>query len=429
MRFLLAFVISAMALPGLAYAQAPPPEAPPDLSAELLGAGVAPAAPAAAKPAAPAAAKPAAPAAAKPAAPAIAPPAAAKPAAPAMQNAVTTTQQQTTTGTDGRSTNVTTTTVQGYEPSSAAEEMTFSGDENDALLLEYKGAYELFQAKKIPEAKDIFKKVAEKSTKDELTANALFLLANCYVRMGEYESCVKAIQQIANKYPHTGIVQKGQLLQFATNIINRATQLQTSWDYWRYQDGVDENDKPVWKESVPPGQKIVRINFRLPFGVYKALHQTQPNNPYTVQAKVKLDSMLSIPITFAWIDEKAKLTPWGHPSDFFSKLGIREMKHFSNVICERMFYEWKTDKFYLVLKMYDDVRNLKHRYTAKGAGWEEKPVVSKDVNGNEVVLKPGVKVSAPVFSLAKLFEAAAYDPFTDTFGSATESVQPADLGL
>ncbi len=346
----------------------------------------------------------------------------AQPAAPA-QGAVTTTTQSTRPGTDGRNTTVTSETIVTQQAPVAA-----APADNDYLLLEYKRAYEIYQAKRITEAKDIFKKVAETSTQDELTANALFLLANCYIKMGEYDNCVQAVQTISSKYAHTGIVQKGQLLQFAVNIIDRATKIQTSWDYWRYQDGKDENNQPVWKESVPPGQQIARINFKLPFGMYKTLQQTQPNNPYTLQARTKLETLLAKPITFAWIDEKAKLTPYGHPADFFSKLSIREKKHFSEVICERMFYEWKTEKFHLILNMYDDVRNLKHRYTAKGAGWEEKPVVQKDSAGKEVVLKPGVKVADGVFSLAKLFEAAAYDPYTDAFRSATEA-QPNELGL
>lgn len=356
--------------------------------------------------------------------PAVAAPVAAAPAAaaPAAQS-VTTTTQAVNQGADGRNTTVTSETIVTQQAPAAA-----APADNDALLLEYKRAYEIYQAKRIPEAKEIFKKVAETSTQDELTANSLFLLANCYIKMGEYDNCVQAVQTISSKYAHTGIVQKGQLLQFAVNIIDRACKIQTNWDYWRYQDGVDENKQPVWKESVPPGQQIARINFKLPFGMYKTLQQTQPNNPYTLQAKTKLETMMAAPITFTWIDEKAKLSPYGHPADFFSKLGIREKKHFSQVICERMFYEWKTEKFHLILNMYDDVRNLKHRYTAKGAGWEEKPQVSKDASGKQVVLKPGVKVAEGVFSLAKLFEAAAYDPYNDAFRSATEA-QPNELGL
>jgi len=391
MRFFLAIALFAVSFPGSLIAQAPPLGAPPDLSVEL---GLAPAQPAQA------------------AQPVAAP--------------VTTVNQQAVQGTDGRNTTITETTVESFRP--APVDSQSYGNENDALLFEYKQAYELFQQKKVTEAKDIFKKVAAKSTQDELTANSLFLLANCYLRMGEYENCVKALQTIATKYPQSGIVQKGQLMQFAVNVIDRSSKIQTSWDYWRYQDGTDENNQPVWKESIPPGQQIRRINFRLPFGMYKAIHQTQPNNPYTLQAKMKLDAMLSAPITFTWIDEKAKLTPWGHPSDFFSKLGIREKKHFSEVICERMFYEWKSEKFHLVLKMYDDVRNLKHRYTAKGSVPEEKPQVTKDSTGKEVVVKAGVKTADGIFTLGKLFAAATYDPFTDTFSSATESTQN-DLGL
>ncbi|GEM_PF-3106466 len=277
-------------------------------------------------------------------------------------------------------------------------------DPNVALLDLYKRATLIYRDKDYKTSKDILKGVAEKSTNSELSGNALYLLTDCYVRLGEYDNSIKSINLLTKNFPQSSIVKNGYVLKFAVNIIDRLTQIPTDWDYWRYQDGFDDQGKPFYKESVPKGKRITRINFKLAFGMYRSLQQSAPNSPEALEAKRKLETMLAQPITFMWVDEKAQLSRWGHPEDFFSKLSTKEKKYFSEVICERMFYDWKTDKFHEHLLMFDDVRNLKHHYTARG---KEKGV----------------------FSLAKLFASAAYDPYTDTTANPTEANPGADLGL
>jgi hypothetical protein len=111
------------------------------------------------------------------------------------------------------------------------------------------------------------------------------------------------------------------------------------------------------------------------------------------------------PITFVWVDEKVHLTRKGHPVDFLAKISLQEKKRFSEIVCERIFQNWKTDKMYQCLNFYDEVRNLKHRYTATG-------------NGPNNTL-----------TLAKIFYFAGYDPFTGNAFNPTESSFGSYLGL
>lgn len=296
-------------------------------------------------------------------------------------------------------------TAPAAQPAAAPAAQPAANDPNVVLLAAYKKATLIYKEKDYAKAKDILKAVAERSTNNELTANALYLLTDCYVRMGEYDNSVRSINLLTKKCPQASIVKNGYVAKFAVNIIDKLTQISTNWDYNRYQDGTDDDGKPAYKESVPPGKKITRINFKMAFGMFRSLQQVSPNSPETLEAKRKLETLLSAPITFVWVDEKARLSRWGHPEDFHSKLALKEKKYFSNLICERMFYDWKTDKFHEHMVMFDDVRNLKHHYTSKGLG------------------------AQGTFTLAKLFTSAAYDPYTDTTANPTEANPGAELGL
>jgi hypothetical protein len=207
--------------------------------------------------------------------------------------------------------------------------------------------------------------------------------------------------------------------------IDEAVHLQTHWDYLRHMDGTDDEGKPLFKESIPPGLKVKRINFKFGFGLYRLLRTIQPDAPETAAAKDKLDKMLATPVSIVWADEKPVVkNKWGHPGDFLSKLTSSEKKDFSKIICDRMFYNWQTEKLPEFLDMYDDVRNSRPRYCARTRGTPPgaAPVV---VGGPET---PPLEDEILPFTLANVFKASGYNPYLDSFSSVVES-SPTDLNL
>jgi hypothetical protein len=334
----------------------------------------------------------------------------------------------------------------------------------------YQYAYGLYSANNFTQAKQYYLYVVLNGTNPEQKANSLYLLCQCYLRLGDYNNCVKAANILAGGYPHSSIVKKGMLTNFSTSLITQISNFQADWDYWRYQDGVDDKNAIVWKESVPVGKRIKRIDFKLAFGLYRALVKLNPDSTECVDAKKKLDAMLARPMTIIWVDEKAAPDRLGHPADFFSLFTKNEKKDFSKVICDRMFYDWKSDKLYQYMDMYDDVRNLKPQYTAKtmnldsdnsGPTAEAAPAPPQAAATNSTPPPPplpgdlaktsdgaplppplpGVDASsdtttaqvapppptqAAVFdptslTLAKLFASSAYDPYSDTFSNPAET--------
>ena len=283
------------------------------------------------------------------------------------------------------------------------------------LIDAYQYATELYQNEKYDQAMSIFKKVAILSGQQPgLCANSLYFYSQCAFRTENYMSCVKALNVLAKRWPDSAAVKNGYVTRFATFVINEVANVQTNWDYLRFKERVDSSGNNVWKESVPAGIKIKRINFKLGFGLLRVLTTLNPGSPEVATAKQKLVTMLSSPITMLWVDEKAPPDQYGHPVDSLSYFSLNEKKDFSKIICERMFFDWQTDRFYMFLNMYDDVRNLKPRFVAKT--WYQVP-------------QPGAAPSAPatmtdpleVYTLAKLFEVSGYNPWNDSYKNVIET--------
>ena len=243
-------------------------------------------------------------------------------------------------------------------------EETTGGPSMSQLVTAYHYAYELYAAQQFIKAKEIFKKIALVTNQPALKSNSLYYYSQCAFRTEDYLGCVKALKLLVKKEPNCAAIKKGYVTRFCVFLIDQVATLQTHWDYSRYQVRVDEKGNPVWRESIPPGPKIKRINFRLGFGLYRVLHAIQPDSPEDVAANKKLHYMLSAPLSIVWVDEKAPETKYGHPADVLSVFSSNEKKHFSNVICERMFYDFQTEYFYKFLDMHDDVRNLRPRWVA-----------------------------------------------------------------
>jgi len=284
------------------------------------------------------------------------------------------------------------------------------------LYTAYKYAYNLYSAHRYKDALEIFKKVILLSRQPELNANSLFYYSQCAFRTQDYDACVKALTILVKRWPNSAAVRKGYVSRFCVFLIPQCTNLVTNWDYYRYDDGKDDKGNTVWKESVPPGFKIRKINFKLGFGLFRVLNAIQPNSPQTLAAKQKLDAMINTPIKLIWVDEKAPIDHYGHPVDFASIFSLGEKKDFSKVICDRLFYNWKSEKFYQFLDMYDDIRNLKPRYVAKTKLPEETPTPT-----------PG---QAPdptaIFTLSRLFLVSGYNPYNDSYTNLIEA-SPSDL--
>jgi len=283
----------------------------------------------------------------------------------------------------------------------APEPQVNAGDQ----LQNYKDALAAYRHREYATAKKILNDVVAGSKNDNLTANCLCLIAASDIGMGEYDDCLKNIQTVTKDYYQTSAVQKGYVNRFATYIINQISKVPTTWDYQRWEDGKTAEGKPQYKESVPLGTHIVRVDFKLAFGLYRCMEKISPDAPETAVAKKQLTTLLMTPITFVWVDEKVQLSKKGHPVDFLAKISLKEKKHFSEIVCERIFQNWKTDKMYQCLNFYDEVRNLKHRFTATGNG-------------------PGGTIT-----LAKVFYFAGYDPFSGNAFNPTESSFGAYLGL
>lgn len=311
------------------------------------------------------------------------------------------------------------------------------GIPREKLSVAYEYAKSLYAARNFDKAKEIFKKIVLVSTDSDLNANSLYLYSQCSFRTEDYEACVRALTILAKRWPSTPLITSGYVTRFCSSLITEVANLQTNWDYYRFKERNNEDGTPLWKESIPPGFKIKRINFKLGFGLYRVLKIIQPTGPQTLDAKNKLNYMLNAPITMIWVDEKAPPNKWGHPGDFMSYFSKVEKKDFSNVICERMFFDWKTEKLYLYLDMYDDVRNLKPRFIAKTKQPDEAeaPAAPSTV-GQTAPLVPGVNATAIlpqqdptiVLTLYKLFLVSGYNPYEDSYTSTIES-SPSDLNL
>lgn len=310
-----------------------------------------------------------------------------------------------------------------------------AGPNIQQLVTAYKYAYELYAARQFEKSRDLFKKIAMVTDEPTLKSNSLYYYSQCAFRTEDYIGCVKGLRVLVNKVPDCAAIKKGFVTRFCVYLIDQSADLQTNWDYFRYQVPNDENGNAVWKESIPPGPKIKRINFRLGFGLYNVLHAIQPDSPEDAAAKQKLQRMLDAPLTVLWVDEKAPKTIYGHSADFLSLLSTNEKKHFSNVICERMFFNFQTEYFYKFLDMHDDVRNLKPRFVA----------VNKMISLTPETVAPpppapntaGGPITTAIsteedpnkpLTLNNLLHVAGYYPWLDSYSNTIEAA-PTDLNL
>lgn len=319
--------------------------------------------------------------------------------------------------------------------------------QSQQMIIAYNYAYSLYEARKFDQAKDLFRKLAAASMQPIINGNSLYYYSQCAFRTGDYDGCIKGLDLLAKRWPNSPAIKKGFVTRFATFLIDQVTTLQTNWDYYRYEDGtVDDKGDIVWKESVPAGYKIKRINFKLGFGLYKILQQIEPTANETGVAKQKLEIMLNTPIKMLWADEKAPGSRFGHPADFYSSLSDDEKKSFSKVICERVFYDWKSDKLYQFFDIYDDVENLKPKYVARTKQFDltqtpppPSALVTYNGRGSTNNLAPPMLASivvAPktykdptaVLTLANLFQVTGYNPYTDTYTNLLET-NPTEPGM
>ncbi|HEY5038967.1 MAG TPA: hypothetical protein VIJ93_07860, partial [bacterium] len=296
-----------------------------------------------------------------------------------------------------------------------------TGPTQAQLYAAYKYAYILYSNKRFDKAKDIFKKIALLSRQPSVNANSLYYYSQCAFRTEDYGGCVKGLTVLAQRWPNSPAIAKGYVTHFSVFVIDQISKIRTNWDYFRYTNEKGENGDPVWKESIPPGPKLKKINFKLGFGLYRVLHIIQPNSPETIAAKQKLNIMLDKPITMVWADEKAPKTRFGHPADFLSVFSVGEKKHFSNVICDRMFSDWQCEKFYRFLNMYDDVRNLKPRFTAKTYQQPDSEPVTVSTAPTSMTVSTGDQELIPILTLSRLFQVAGYDPFNDSYANVIET--------
>ena len=301
------------------------------------------------------------------------------------------------------------------------------------LVTAYKYAYELYAAQQFEKARDLFKKIAMVTDEPTLKANSLYYYSQCAFRTEDYIGCVKGLRVLVKKEPDCSAIKKGYVTRFCVFLIDQASNLQTNWDYFRYQVRDDENGNPVWKESIPPGPKIKRINFRLGFGLYNVLHAIQPDSPEDVAAKQKLQKMLDAPITVLWVDEKAAKTKYGHPADFLSLFSTNEKKDFSKVICQRMFFNFETEYFYKFLDMHDDVRNLKPRFVAVNKVVKETANLQALPTPNEASGAITTAISTEedpnkILTLYNLLHVAGYYHWLDSYSNTIEAA-PTDLNL
>lgn len=296
------------------------------------------------------------------------------------------------------------------------------GVPREKLAIAYNYGRQLYAAKQFDRAKDVFKKIALVATDSDLSPNSLYLYSQCAFRTEDYNGCVKGLNVLAKRWPNSQIIRSGFVTRFCTFVIYQVANLQTNWDYYRFKERTDAEGKPVWKESVPPGFKIKRINFKLGFGLWRVLRTIDPRSTQTLDCKQRLDAMLTRPITMVWVDEKAPPDRWGHPGDFLSYFSTNEKKDFSKVICERMFFDWESDKFFQFVYMHDDVRNQKPRFIAMTPSPDEVAASVPVTNGMPAPDIP------PLFTLNHLFIVAGYNPYDDSYTNTIEST-PADLTL
>jgi tetratricopeptide (TPR) repeat protein len=327
----------------------------------------------------------------------------------------------------------------------AAPRAQSSDTTTQQLIIAYNYAYSLYEAKKFSQAKDLFRKIVAASTEPIVNGNSLYYYSQCAFRTGDYDGCIKGLDLLTKRWPNSPAIQKGYVTRFASFLIDQVSALQTNWDYYRYKDTTAEgNPNTEWKESVPVGYKIKRINFKLGFGLYKLLQEIQPKSTETVTAKQKLDGMLNQPIKILWVDEKAPPNNFGHPADFYSTLSDIEKAEFSKAICDRMFYDWKTDKLCEFFDVYDNVENLRSKFVARTKEFKESaqtdqttssvvPFTSPGSPANNNMPKPPMVTSVTkvaqsykdptaVLTLSNLFLVAGYNPYTDTFTNLLESL-------
>ncbi len=135
------------------------------------------------------------------------------------------------------------------------------GVPREKLSVAYTYAKSLYAAKQFDKAKEIFKKLVVVSTDEDLNANSLYLYSQCSFRTEDYTACVKALTILAKRWPSTPLIKTGYVTRFCYYLINEVANLQTNWDYYRFKERTADDGSPLWKESIPPGFKIKRINF------------------------------------------------------------------------------------------------------------------------------------------------------------------------
>jgi len=320
-------------------------------------------------------------------------------------------------------------TMSASQPAEAMPQLNQAQTTAQQLSIGYNFAYSLYTAQKFDQAKDMFQKLAAASTEPTINANSLYYYSQSAFRTGDYDGCLKGLDLLVKRWPNSPEVAKGYVTQFATFLIDQVATLQTNWNYYRYKnDTLDDKGNPQFTESVPPGYKLKRINFKLGFGLYKILQEIQPTAAGTMAEKQKLDTMLNQPIKIFWVDEKAPPSQYGHPADFYAIITTSEKKQFSKIICDRIFYNWKTEKLCDFFDTYDDVENLRPKYVAKTKepinSSENQPLLPYTAEGStngqpppalaQVNNAPKIIDLTAVLTLANLFQVSGYNPYTDT---------------
>lgn len=88
-----------------------------------------------------------------------------------------------------------------------------------------------------------------------------------------------------------------------------------------------------------------------------------------------------------------------------------------------MFYNWKTEKLYLFLDMWDDIRNLKPRFYAITKNLEEvdeaTQAASPLTGGGSHAVDPQDQFFT--LTLSKLFQISGYNPYSDSTTSITDA--------
>lgn len=258
------------------------------------------------------------------------------------------------------------------------------------LLAVVKGPY---QSGNYEEARRKFTILVGKVPKD-LQDNVLLYLGKTHYYLGNDEKAINIFMAIAKKFSRGDVAAKnGGLTSTLALIMEQLAGNPLEFKGKRWSPRNNDKGEPLWKVNFEPqeGQPFQKINFRRLLLYGDALTTIDPKGLEGAKGRQIMDTYFQLPITVHFVDEKSTSDEGSYANNWRTTLLEPEAKQFSQIVCAYIFENWSSMGLGSVLKLTNNVINGIDHFEASG-----------------------------VFTLAALFEAVEYNPYTESFGAPAD---------